>query len=188
MGWSRSRGGGYNGGVKRQSVKPAHDHPRWRSRFAALVGAVTLVLVAVAAVMQFAAPVVGWRPPWRPDDTGPTDQSAAAEAQEFLRLVADSRRNDDTAPLPCVLVTDPGGVLNPCMDALNQRWAELEQIERIGSRITVRTVTSLTADTAVVTEADIFPRPNTKISIILEYTNTDAGWKVRELNRRDLPR
>lgn len=188
VGWSSSRGCGYNGGVKRQPVKQADERPAWRGRFAAGLVAVALALAAVAALAQVAAPVVGWRPVWQPVATEPTDLSAAAAAQEFLRLVADSRRNDDTAPLPCVLVTDPGGLLNPCMDALTQRWVELEPIEQIGSKLTVRTVTSLTSATAVVTDADIYPRPNTKISISLEYGRAAEGWKVRQLNQRDLPR
>ena len=124
----------------------------------------------------------------RTTDAAPSEVSAAATAQEFLRLVADSRRNDDTAPLPCVLVIDEGGLLNPCMDTLTQRWAELEPIERIGSRLTVRTVSTFTKDEAVVTDADIRPRPDTRISITLEYIGGGAGWKVRQLNRRELPR
>lgn len=188
VGWSSSRGCGYNGGVRRQLVKQADGRLAWPGRFAAGLVAVTLVLAAVATLAQVAAPVLGWRPVWQPVATEPTDLSAAAAAQEFLRLVADSHRNDDTAPLPCALVTDPGGLLNPCMDALNERWVELEPIEQIGTKLTVRTVTSLTADTAVVTDADIYPRPKTKISISLEYGRDGAGWKVRQLNERDLPR
>lgn len=186
VGWSKSHECGYNGRVKRQPVTQADERPTWPGRFAVGLVAVTLAMAAVAALAQFAAPVLGWRPAWQPAE--PTDLSAAAAAQEFLRLVADSHRNDDTAPLPCALVTDPGGLLNPCMDALTKRWVELEPIEQIGTKLTVRTVTSLTADTAVVTDADIYPRPKTKISISLEYGRAGAGWKVRQLNERDLPR
>lgn len=162
--------------------------PVRRGRIAVGLVIVTLSLLTIAGSAQVAAPSFGWGPTGRTADAEPTEVSAAATAQEFLRLVADSRRNDDTAPLPCVLVIDEGGLLNPCMNALTLRWAELEPIERIGSRLTVRTVTTFTQDEAVVTDADIRPRPDTTISVTLEYISSGAGWKVRQLNRRDLPR
>lgn len=103
--------------------------------------------------------------------------------------MADSRRNDDTAPLPCTWVTDGGGVLNPCMDALTQRWAELEPVESLGPTLTVRGVTTSTETNAVVTEADISPRPAGALSITLERVGPGRhAWKVRQLNRRNLPR
>lgn len=159
-----------------------------RGRGAVGLVMVTLSVLTITGAAQVAAPSLGWGPTGQTTDAAPTEVSAAATAQEFLRLVADSRRNDDTAPLPCVFVIDEGGLLNPCMDTLTQRWAELEPIERIGSRLTVRTVTTFTKDEAVVTDADIRPRPDTRISITLEYLSSGAGWKVRQLNRHELPR
>lgn len=72
--------------------------------------------------------------------------------ENFLRLVADSRRGDDTASLPCVWVTDAGGLLNPCRDALQRRWEELVSIEETGRGLTVQGVTSNTGTIAVVSE------------------------------------
>lgn len=156
-----------------------------------MIGAVTVVVLIVLVV---GSNVLGDRPPWAPQFTRAPgsdggDLDAAKAAQDFLRLVADSRRNAETAPLPCFWVTDEGGVLNPCRDELQRRWGELVSVERAGTRLTVNSVTSYTRTVAVVTEADISPRIDGSLSVTLERGGSgEAGWRVRKLNDRALPR
>ena len=161
---------------------------RWLPTGALLATAAILALVTGRELGLGTTPTPSIPSIW-PGGVDGQDRDAAAQAQRFLRLVADSRRNEDTAPLPCTCVST-SGFLNPCMDALKQRWPELEPIEEVGPKLTVRSVTSSSSITAVVTEADISPRPHQPISITLERVSRDGvhGWVVRQLNHRDLPR
>ncbi len=152
-----------------------------------MLALVFIVLLTGAAIAKpVGVPHLPFWPQGRPEAVEP---DAAAAAEDFLRLVADSRRNEDTAPLPCVWVTNPGGLLNPCMDALTRRWAELDTIEKLGPALTVRGVTSRTDTPVVVTETNIAPRPSKPISVTLEQVGPGPrDWKVRQLNQQNLPR
>lgn len=116
------------------------SRPIWRGRPKrprVRVWVIGAMIVALLFVVAVGSNVLGGRPPWsRPFTEAPSseggDLDAAQVAQDFLRLVADSRRNADTAPLPCVWVTDEAGLLNPCRDELQRRWGELVAVERAG--------------------------------------------------------
>ena len=163
--------------------RPSRLPDRW-------VVVVVFAIILLAGTLVTTGVVQPHSSPWPGIGHDDSDRDAAAAAEEFLRLVAESQRNDDTKPLPCTRVTEPGGVLNPCMDALKRRWAELEPIEEIGPSLIVHGVTSRAGTTAVVTDSNISPRPAAPISLTLEHIGVGAGardWKVRQLNHHDLP-
>ncbi len=163
--------------------------PLTRSRARVQRWLLALVLIVLITGAVLARPAGSYRLPLWTQGRSEAEPDAAAAAEDFLRLVADSRRNEDTAPLPCVWVTNPGGLLNPCMDALTQRWAELDTIEKLGPSLTVRGVTSRTDTTALVTESNIVPRPSAPIRVTLEWVGPGPrDWKVRQLNQKALPR
>lgn len=105
----------------------------------------------------------------------PADEEPRQVAEAFLREAA---RGDATAA--CSYVVDSGGVLNPCREDLEERpsfkaLAELPEDIRV-ARVQVDVAV------AVVTSADLDPKPERQITIGLVLTEQDQMWVVRRLD------